>query len=1075
MHLRCPHCHHAIELVDNDPSGDLSCPSCGSCFNLAADVETAAHSNRMVAHFQLQSRLGQGAFGEVWKARDTKLDRIVAIKMPRRTKLSEPEVQQFLREARTAAQLRHPNIVTVHEVGRDNGQLYIASEFIDGASLDQWVLARPLSVRETVLLCQQIAQGLHHAHEAGVVHRDLKPQNIIMDISGVPHLADFGLAKRDAGEITMTHDGAILGTPAYMPPEQARGDAHRADRRSDVYSLGVVLFYLLTGEHPFRGQRQMLIVQILTEDPPQLRKLNANLPRDLETICLKCLEKEPARRYPSAAALSADLQRWLTGFPIEARPLGRLARSWRWCRRNPSIAGLSAAVMTVLLIGTCVSLFFALQSARRNRLLAAQSALATLGAQQAQASEALARWETERANFKTEEARRLLYVAHINALQGHWNANQVEAMLEILARYAPDAPDADLRNFEWDYWYRLTHGYTRELTVDRRGLWSVAVSPDGTQIAAGGGEPFIKVWDMVNGNNRFLLESTLPGASVKGIAFSPDGRWVAAACCNSNLQEGELVVWDTTSGAEKIVLPGNGTGANCVAFSPDSQYLAAGYADASVILFDAIAGTEVQQLQGHTEMVNGIAFSPDGLRLASAAGYFDSPGEIKIWEVPGGEEQFTLTGHKDPVFCVTFSPDGTTLASASGDYRKRGEVKLWDSLTGQESRTLSGHSNLVRHVTFSPDGNQLATCSWDQTIIVWDTASGELRSILKGHTANVNCVVFSPDGSQLLSASFDNTVKSWNPHQTPESAVIELTDRVNCVAFSPDGTLLACGKDDHSVELRDAEHGHLQAVLAGHAGKVNSLAFSPDGQRLVVASDDLDFQGDVKIWDTQHGTELFRLQGSGGIQSVAISPDGSRLLSIAGGDPESRHLLKLWDATDGSEQLALTGDADSWAYSVAFNPTGTLVAAPYIANVLVWNSTDGQLETTLHGHTNMVNCAVFSPDGTKIASGSSDRTIRIWDLASGATSMILRGNSGSVEEVAFSPDGTRLVSAGFDSSIRVWDLTTGQQILNLQGHQSVVNSVAFSPDGRRIASGSNDRTVRIWDARLTISLTDIKQ
>ncbi len=359
--VRCPLCHNPIIVEESSTLADVLCPLCGSNFSLAGDVSSTMSASDLceIGHFRLIDRLGMGTFGIVWKAHDTKLDRIVAIKIPRQRRFDDQQERAFLREAQNVAQLNHPYIVPVHEVGRSNNTLYIVTDYIQGVTLAEWLTAREPSISEAIAFCTKIARILQHAHQRGVVHRDLKPGNIMIDAEGEPHLMDFGLARRDAGDVSMTLDGQILGTPAFMSPEQARGEGHNADPCSDLYSLGVIMFRLLTGELPFRGNIRMLIHQMINEDAPSPRKLNAQIPLDLETICLKCLEKEPQKRYSSAAFVADELERFQRGESIVARPIGQLERIWRWYTKNPTVSVLAAGgyIAALMMIMTLWGLF----------------------------------------------------------------------------------------------------------------------------------------------------------------------------------------------------------------------------------------------------------------------------------------------------------------------------------------------------------------------------------------------------------------------------------------------------------------------------------------------------------------------------------------------------------------------------------------------------------------------------------------------------------------------------------------------------------------------------------------------
>jgi WD40 repeat protein len=781
MHINCPHCQNPIDIVD-EPAGEVVCPSCGSSFGLAqaATVSRTTTGPPHIGRFELIEPVGAGAFGTVYRARDTELDRIVALKVPRSSQFADKKDEdRFVREARAAAQLRHPGIVAVHEVARTDSQVLIVSEFVDGVSLSEWLSGKRPTFRETAELVAAVADALDYAHAMGVVHRDLKPANIMLEnverralsvegqgasgphpparrgseastliplrstLGAQPRLLDFGLAKRDAGEITVTRDGQILGTPAYMSPEQIQ-TAHAVDGRADIYSLGVVLYELLTGELPFRGVVRMLLHQVLHDEPRPPRRVNDKIPRDLETICQKAMAKDPSRRYATGHELANDLRRWLAGEPIHARPVGAAERLVRWSRRNPLVAGLTAAVACTLLTGSIISTWQAVRAIAAERRA------------DKKADEAIA--EKDRADEQAKLLRRQVYFLHMNLAQAAWEDARIGRLLELLGEHEPKLGEPDLRGFEWQYWNHLAHSYLLNLKGHKGAVLSVSFSPDGRRLASASADQTVKVWAATTGQELLTLKGHT--FVVRSVSFSPDGTQLASV---SGYDEEIVKVWDATTGQKSLTLKGHRGEVLSVWFSPDGQRLASAGSDQTVTVWDATTGQKSLTLRGYKGLVRSMSFSPDGQRLASAS----HDGTVKLWDATTGRELLTLKGDMGRVCGVSFSPDGHRLASANLD----GTVTVWDATTGQESLTLRGHTAAVESVSFSPDGQRLASASGypENTVKLWDATTGQESLTLKGHTAAVESASFSPDGQRLASASGDGTVKVWDARPwTPE-------------------------------------------------------------------------------------------------------------------------------------------------------------------------------------------------------------------------------------------------------------------------------------------------------------------
>jgi eukaryotic-like serine/threonine-protein kinase len=1085
LNFRCPQCGHGLQCLGGR---EATCTGCGGTFRLESGTATellSAELPRTLGRFQLLELLGRGSFGAVYKARDAELDRAVAIKVPRTGSFSgREEEERFLREARSAAQLIHPAIVQVHEIAYEGAMPYIVSDYVEGRTLSQLAADRRPSFHKVAELVARIADAVDYAHRRGVIHRDINPRNILIDAAGLPHVTDFGLARRDEGSILVTLDGQVLGTPAYMSPEQAAGDQAKVDGRSDVYSLGVVLYELLAGELPFRGSVPMLLHQVINDEARSPRWLNDHIPRDLETICLKAMAKSPGRRYASAGDMAGDLRRFLNGLPILARPVGRRERALKWVRRRPAVAALLATVAGLLLAVTVGSIFASVRFAQVAK--GEREAKIDAGRQRHHAEEAAARARAERGLLLLEggNAEGLLDLLAAresmestpdaqepwSILWSGWYAackNRLERVVghdDEVTRVAFSSDGELLATASYKtvrLWKTATgqpHGGALQL---RRRFCDMTFSPDGKTLAVATSESTLRLWD--TSACQPLDKSVQTEGVIFAVRFSPDGKLLAIAT------DKEFGLWDTYTWQRRVRSFQHYHGAplsEAIAFSPDGSLLAVGMAWGSVHVLETATGKpHCQPLhQGRSdnprdEQIMGVAFSPDGKRLVTGSRH----NTARLWDMHTGQPHGEVMKHQEHVWGVAFSPKGNLVATASYD----GTARLWDAETGTPRGPPLRHEGPVAAVAFHADGSLLATCSFDTTARLWNTATGQAVGTPLRHQGAVRAMAFSRDNQSLATASGDRTARLWRiKPENPQLWSARHSDRVYDVAFSADGKDLLTGTDDGLVQLLDAGTGECRGQPLQRPAKgvmpVVSVAISPDGKLMAANGQP------VRIWERDTRRQRDERLPLENAWVVRFSPTG-KLLAMG---PTSDGPIHLWDLETKKLRIDLVAHKDR-VESLAFSPDGRLLLSGSADKTAVlWDVMPAQQRYTLP-HPEGVEAVAVSPDGKLLATACKDLTVRFWEAETGQPAGQPFRYHTRISALAFSPDGKMLATASWDGTARLWALPAGLPCSQPFRHELVANSVAFSPDGKFLATGSFDKTARLW--RVPVLIRDLHE
>ncbi len=991
---------------------------------------------RTLGDYTLRRQIGRGGMGVVYDAWQHSLDRQVALKvLPAGIAADNRAFVRFMREAKTAAQLQHQNIVAVYGMGVEQNTPYYAMEFVDGETLAQAIAklkeAEPESptpfgykdgagyFEGLARAFADVADGLQHAHAKGVIHRDIKPSNLILDRERRLRILDFGLAHLE-GQESLTGSGDVIGTVQYMSPEQAQVRKIPIDHRTDVYSLGATLYEVLTLRPPFKGKdHHDTLTQIITREPEPLRKRNPRVPRDLETIVLKCLRKDPDDRYGTAEALGQDLRRFARGDAIEARRQTPWERTGMilWRRRKTIAAGiLVLAVIMVGLVANGIVLRRAYSSVQEQR------------------------------NTRNKE----LYVANMRLATQEWYAGNYSRFSELLDRHRPREGEEDLRGWEWYYLESCRTTPPRmSFNVDPGGVLSVAWSPDDRKVASGSADGVLRIWDVITGAcvASFVGESS----PIRAVAWSPITDLVATIG-----QGGTVRIWDLQR--KQVVFQEEpatelppGRELRAAAWSPEGTRLATAAGDGWIKIREA-TGSLLCTIRASVDCVPSLSWTSNGEYLSAA---FREPGEVAVWGTRQWEEAYRFRASDVFLYGVAWSPDGNRLATTTAKH----SVEIWNAATRQAETDLPGHTGHVFAVNWSPEGDHIATASQDGSVRIWNTRSSTHEARLLGHTDMVWCAAWNRGGDRVASVSQDGTLKVWTVGE------YELPIKGSVAAHSCEGDKFAVlGLEKGDSTVFDAKTGKPISTIA-IAEPIVALAFRPFGDALVLCTENA-----MVLWDLTSQAETLRAKGDEyrNVRAVTCSPDGAWIAAgREGGD------LRIYAAQSLEMHKDLPGHTDTVG-AVAWSPDGAhLATTSFDLALKIWDCRTWSLVHDLQRdkrldksrYATMRDAIAWSPDGRYLAAAGT--ALFVWDMQVGRRAPVNRSVVAGVFSVAWSPDGSRLATGGADRTVKVWDVSTvndPHDLITLHGHEWAVHTLAWHVDGHVLLSGDSVTGLKTWDA-----------